>query len=62
MRFIWAFPIAFVAGIHGFAMFAPYLLAVAGVGIVLRKRKHKPMPVLLHVTPISSDLPQVVAM
>jgi hypothetical protein len=61
MRFIWAFPIAFVAGIHGFAMFAPYLLTVAGVGMVLRMRKPHPMPDVVRVMPNSSDLTQAAA-
>ena len=61
MRFIWAFPIAFVAGIHGFAMFAPYLLAVVGVGLALRKRKQRSMPAVVHVTPIPTGLPQAAA-
>jgi len=53
MRFIWAFPIAFVAGIHGFAMFAPYLLTVVSVGLLLRNRKQKqPARAAVRVTPI----------
>ena len=60
MRFLWAFPIAFVAGIHGFAMFAPYLLTVAGVGLMLRKRKQKHLaPAIVRVTSISPEPSQV---
>jgi hypothetical protein len=29
MRWFWAFPFTFVAGVHGFAIFAPYLVLIA---------------------------------
>jgi hypothetical protein len=56
MRFLWTFPIAFVAGIHGFAMFAPYLIAVMWVGLVLRNRKAKVAPVPVRVPVVSSGV------
>ena len=61
MRLLWTFPIAFVAGIHGFAMFAPYLVAVMWVGLILRKRKARPTPAPVRVTSIPSDLTKAAA-
>jgi hypothetical protein len=38
-------PLAFVAGVHGFALFAPYLaLFLAAVHVLrLRRRQHRPV-------------------
>lgn len=33
------FPLTFVAGVHGFAIFAPYLFFIAMLAAVTRRRK-----------------------
>jgi hypothetical protein len=37
MRLMWFLPFAFVAGVDGFALFAPYLILLLTVGHLLRK-------------------------
>jgi len=46
MRWFWAFPLTFVAGVHGFAIFAPYLVLIAMLAIWRRRPKiqHVPTP------------------
>jgi len=40
MRVAWFLPLAFVSGEHGFALFAPYLLAITLLaGIKVRRRR-----------------------
>ena len=39
MRWILFFPLTFVAGVHGFAIFAPYLFFIAMLAAVTRRRK-----------------------
>ena len=34
-------PLAFVAGVHGFALFAPYLALFLAAAHVLRGRRHR---------------------
>jgi hypothetical protein len=41
LRFL---PLVFLVGIDGFAMFAPYLLAVLVIGYGLRKFRSTPQP------------------
>jgi hypothetical protein len=36
---MWIFPLAFVAGVHGFAIFAPYLLLIAALSIFVTLRR-----------------------
>jgi hypothetical protein len=38
MKTVRLVPLAFVAGVHGFAMFAPYLAVYLAVAHVLRRR------------------------
>lgn len=39
MKILWLFPMAFVAGAHGFAMLAPYLAAMAAVTTFVYARR-----------------------
>jgi len=39
MRFLRFLPIAFLAGMHGFALFAPYLVGMLAVAHVVRSRR-----------------------
>jgi hypothetical protein len=39
MRTIRWVPLTFLAGLHGFALFAPYVALVAGIWIVMRARR-----------------------
>jgi hypothetical protein len=39
MRIYLLFPLAFVSGIYGFIIFAPYLIAVVAVGHLVRQRR-----------------------
>jgi hypothetical protein len=39
MRVYLLFPLAFVSGIYGFIIFAPYLIAVVAVGHLVRQRR-----------------------
>ena len=39
MRWFWAFPLTFVAGVHGFAIFAPYLVLIAMLAASRRSRR-----------------------
>ena len=41
MRFHLLFPLAFLSGIHGFALFTPYLLVVATAGIAASRRRRR---------------------
>jgi hypothetical protein len=54
LRFL---PLVFVVGIDGFAMFAPYLLAVLVIGYGLRKLRSAPqkqlVPVLVESEPLT---------
>jgi hypothetical protein len=38
MRSLWFLPLAFLAGAHGFALFAPYVAAILLAGHLLRRR------------------------
>lgn len=38
MKTLWFMPIAFVAGVHGFAIFTPYLLLVLAASRLLKRR------------------------
>jgi hypothetical protein len=39
MRSLWFMPMTFLAGIHGFAYFVPYLLLVSAIAMVIRMRQ-----------------------
>jgi hypothetical protein len=39
MRTLWFMPMTFLAGIHGFAYFVPYLLLVSAIAMVLQMRR-----------------------
>lgn len=43
MRLMWLLPLAYVAGVDGFAMFAPYLAFFLATAHLLRRRR--PVPV-----------------
>ena len=51
MRSLWMFPLTFVAGVHGFALFAPYLLVVFGLTLALKRLRVQPrgVPVVVSV-------------
>ena len=55
LRFL---PLVFLVGIDGFAMFAPYVLAVLMVAYSLRKLRPQPAPVVAAVEsePLRSSL------
>lgn len=39
MRAVWFLPLAYLAGVHGFALFAPYLLLCLATGHLLRRAR-----------------------
>ncbi len=39
MRTLWFMPMTFLAGIHGFAYFVPYLLLVSMIAMVVQMRR-----------------------
>ena len=39
MRTLWFMPMTFLAGIHGFAYFVPYLLFVSAIAMILQMRR-----------------------
>jgi hypothetical protein len=39
MRSLWFMPMTFLAGIHGFAYFVPYLLLVSAIAMILQMRR-----------------------
>jgi len=41
MRFYLLFPLAFLSGIHGFALFTPYLMLVLVVGKIVARRRRR---------------------
>ena len=45
MRSLWFFPLTFLAGAHGFAVFAPYAAVCLAALIVVRRQRRKPVPV-----------------
>jgi hypothetical protein len=45
MKAIWFLPLAYIAGEHGFAFFAPYLAVVALVLTLVKLKKPRPAPV-----------------
>lgn len=47
MRSIRYIPLAYLAGIHGFALFAPYLALFLAATLVLQRRR-TPVPVPVH--------------
>ncbi len=51
MRWFWAFPLTFVAGVHGFAIFAPYLVLIAMLAASKRSRRNS-RPQLSPAAPI----------
>ena len=51
MRSLWFLPLTFVAGVHGFAIFAPYL-ALVFAALHLRSRlRARPVPAVVRRTP-----------
>jgi hypothetical protein len=46
---MWTLPLTFVAGVHGFALFAPYLLVVATLSVSLTIRRRAPAAVAVEV-------------
>lgn len=40
MRSVRFLPIAFIAGVHGFALFAPYAAFMLAAAAILKRRKH----------------------
>jgi hypothetical protein len=58
MRAVWFLPIAYLAGIHGFAYFVPYLLFVASVAGLCGwlKRVSEARRVVALPVPVSSKL------
>lgn len=55
MRSIWMLPFTFVAGVHGFALFAPYLLLIATIGLVL-KRRRAAAPAIVIARPVIAEV------
>jgi len=52
MRYL---PFTFLSGAHGFALFAPYLIAVMAF-FFIRRRRREPLPVPIPVpVPVSSS-------
>jgi len=41
MKALFFFPLAYLAGVHGFALFAPYAAFSIGVWLLAHKRKHR---------------------
>ncbi|HEY8749520.1 MAG TPA: hypothetical protein VIM11_16170 [Tepidisphaeraceae bacterium] len=57
MRSLWFMPMTFLAGIHGFAYFVPYLLLVAVLAMFLAQaRRARPKAVPIPVRDFSSRL------
>jgi hypothetical protein len=52
MKALWFLPLAFIAGEHGFALFAPYLALVAVVLTLPGLRKPRPVPVAVQALKI----------
>ncbi len=45
MRLTMLLPLAYLAGVHGFAMFAPYLAVFLAAAHLLRRRRLQPAPI-----------------
>jgi hypothetical protein len=43
-------PLTFLAGVHGFAMFAPYAAIFLGIVHLINKRRRKLVPIPVRVT------------
>ena len=52
LRFL---PLTFLAGVHGFAMFAPYAAIFLGIVHLINRRRRKPIPIPV---PARSPVPQ----
>ncbi len=64
MRSLWFMPMTFLAGIHGFAYFVPYLLLVAVLAMFLaqaRRARPKAVPIPVVVYSPSSEFEAVPA-
>jgi len=55
MRSLWYLPLTFLAGVHGFAIFAPYL-AVVFAALHLRSR-HRARLAAAAVVPVNVSIP-----
>ena len=47
MRLLCFMPVTFIAGQHGFALFAPYLAAFLATAHFTRARRKRPAPLVL---------------
>ena len=45
MKSLWFFPLTYLAGVHGFAMFAPYAAIFLAVTHLLSRRRRRPVPI-----------------
>lgn len=58
MKSLWYLPLTFLAGVHGFDMFAPYAAIFLALVHLLNRRRRKLVPVPIRVAttvPISSS-------
>jgi hypothetical protein len=61
MRSLWFMPVTFVAGQHGFALFAPYLAAFLALAHFTRARRRKAAVVAGPTAEIVAALPSLSA-
>ena len=57
MRTLWMFPLTFVAGVHGFALFAPYLLMILALMLAMQRRRLQPRRIPVAI-PVDAQLAQ----
>jgi hypothetical protein len=58
MQHVRYFPFTFLSGAHGFALFAPYLIAVMAVWLILGRRRAlalRPVPIPVRVSASPSN-------
>ena len=56
MRSLWYLPLTFLAGVHGFAIFAPYL-AVVFAALHLRSRHRARLAAAAAAVPVNVSIP-----
>ena len=56
MRHLRYFPLAFLAGVHGFAILAPYMAVCAVIhAITMQRRKRVPVPITISMMQPAQD-------